>query len=503
MSGCGKESYTNLASSILESKFFRIRIGKNYRRENFREEIKALTVETGIEGKSITFMMNDNQLSNEAFLEDINSILNTGEINNLYKPDEFDAIIRDMDAIVTKLKIVGTKEAKYTTFLERVRDNLHIVLSMSPVGESFRSRCRKFPSLINCCTLIYFDKWPETALKSVCSRTLEELGYMDKSMQNSLTNLFPLIHLSVEETSITFFEELRRKFYVTPKSYIDALKFFISSFERTIEQHAETIERFNKGLKNFHATTKIVEQLQNTLTKLKPIIEENTIKANKALQIQEVEALKVAEEDSKIEIEKNKLYQQRTIIEISRAEAKKDLDAVQPFLDDARRGLDSLDPEDIGKIRTYNNPAKMITVVMQAVLVLLENDKVKQDWGRAKTELVQGINFIKKLRALDFKKISESTIKFLKGITINFDFAEIKKADSACVSMANWCVAMQQCYEAYQKVAPQEEKLKKIEKEYKTKMDEVKVMEDALSIIKEKLRVLEAEHKMLSEEAKR
>ena len=503
VSGCGKESYTNLAAFMLESKFFKIRIGKNYRRDNFKEDIKGLTRETGIDGKSITFMMNDSQLSNERFLEDINSILNTGEINNLYKTDEYDTIIRDMDDVMIKLKKVGTKETKYSIFLDRIRDNLHIVLSMSPVGESFRSRCRKFPSLVNCCTLIYFDKWPASALRSVCSKTLSDLGYMDKLLQVSLTDIFPQIHLSVEEMSVTFFEELRRKFYVTPKSYIDALKFFIDSLVSKKEEYAANIERLNKGLKNFHATTKIVEQLQNTLTKLKPVIEENTLKANKALEIQEIEAAKVAEEEDKIEIENNKLYQQRTLIEISRAEAQKELDAVQPLLDEARRGLDTLNQEDIGRIRTYNNPAKMIVIVMQAVLTLLEDDKVKQDWGKAKSELIQGGNFLKRLHNLDFTKISESTMKYLRTIIINFNFEEIKKADTACVSMANWCKAMYECFEAYKKVAPQQEKVNRIEGEYKVKMQEVKVMEEALDVIKQKLKELEAENKKLSEEAKR
>lgn len=37
-----------------------------------------------------TFLMTDTQIMNETFLEDINNILNTGEITNLYTKEDFD-----------------------------------------------------------------------------------------------------------------------------------------------------------------------------------------------------------------------------------------------------------------------------------------------------------------------------------------------------------------------------------------------------------------------------
>ena len=39
--------------------------------------------ETGIEGRKVTFTMTDSQILKETFLEDINNILNTGEVPNL------------------------------------------------------------------------------------------------------------------------------------------------------------------------------------------------------------------------------------------------------------------------------------------------------------------------------------------------------------------------------------------------------------------------------------
>jgi len=37
-----------------------------------------------------------------------------------------------------------------------VRTNLHVILCLSPVGETFRERCRMFPGLVNCTTI---DWW--------------------------------------------------------------------------------------------------------------------------------------------------------------------------------------------------------------------------------------------------------------------------------------------------------------------------------------------------------
>jgi len=53
------------------------------------------------------------------------------------------------------------------TCLWYFRNNLHIVLCMSPVGSAFRTRCRMFPSLVNCCTIDWFTEWPREALLSV------------------------------------------------------------------------------------------------------------------------------------------------------------------------------------------------------------------------------------------------------------------------------------------------------------------------------------------------
>ena len=51
----------------------------------------------------------------------------------------------------------GTPLALFNFFVDRVREQLHVVLAMSPIGDAFRNRVRMFPSLVNCCTINWFQ----------------------------------------------------------------------------------------------------------------------------------------------------------------------------------------------------------------------------------------------------------------------------------------------------------------------------------------------------------
>ncbi len=62
----------------------------------------------------------------------------------------------------------------YDNFLKKIITNLHVTLTLSPVGGQFRSRLRNYPSLINCCSMDWVDKWPEEALKGVAAMKLED-----------------------------------------------------------------------------------------------------------------------------------------------------------------------------------------------------------------------------------------------------------------------------------------------------------------------------------------
>ena len=160
---------------MLELTYKQVEITKNFGPDQFKEFLKELMFSTGIDGEHLTFVMTDNQIVSESFLEDINNMLNTGEVPNLMIPEDKDKIINGVRQVVIDMKKPDTIDLINSTFINRVRDFLHICLCMSPVGDSLRVRCRKFPSLVNCCTIDWFSRWPEEALLYVSSEFLKQL----------------------------------------------------------------------------------------------------------------------------------------------------------------------------------------------------------------------------------------------------------------------------------------------------------------------------------------
>ena len=76
-------------------------------------------------------------------MEDINNILNTGEVPNLMALEDLEEIITDMRVIVKERGLYDTRDVMLKLFTQLVRENLHIVLTFSPVGEKLRNRCRQ------------------------------------------------------------------------------------------------------------------------------------------------------------------------------------------------------------------------------------------------------------------------------------------------------------------------------------------------------------------------
>jgi dynein heavy chain len=60
-----------------------VEISKSYTKVEWREDLKKMLRRAGAEGHPGVFLFSDTQIKDEAFVEDINNILNSGEARDI------------------------------------------------------------------------------------------------------------------------------------------------------------------------------------------------------------------------------------------------------------------------------------------------------------------------------------------------------------------------------------------------------------------------------------
>ena len=102
---------------------------------------------------------------------------------------------------------------------------------MSPTGHTLGERIRNFPSLVNCCTLDWFHKWPVDALNAVAMKMMEETPF-DDDLKNKIDQATEIFHEESTELSRTFLSETARTNYVTPTRFLDLMQVFQSLLDK-------------------------------------------------------------------------------------------------------------------------------------------------------------------------------------------------------------------------------------------------------------------------------
>ena len=489
--GSGKQSLTRLVTSILDYTPATIELSRNYGMEQFREDLKKMMGTTGVTGKNVTFIMTDTQIANEGFLEDINSVLNTGEITNLFAPEEVDQIIEDLrPEIVDRLKLPDSKDVIYSSFVQRVREKLHIVLCMSPVGDQLRLRCRMFPSLVNCSTIDWFSKWPKSALLSVSKQFLKEIQ-ASEDQKTGLSMMCMEIHAMVEDQGERMFQELRRKTYTTPKSYLDLIGLYMNQLEIKRGDSQRARSRLENGLNKLRKTRETVRELKEKLKNMAPELEVQKKKTEDYFK-------QMQQETASTEVIKETVERESEIIEAQMIECKaknddaeRDLAAAMPALNEAMQALASLDKKDITVVKSFNSPPEAVRMVMEAVCILLEE---KTDWQAAKIVLSQ-MDFIERLQHYNKDSIPDHILRKLKNYTNRDEFEPefVGSKALAAKSLCMWCIAMNKYADVIKVVRPKREKVKAMNAKLDADVARLKEKQDELAEVEEKVAKLRQE----------
>ncbi|XP_039248303.2 dynein axonemal heavy chain 5-like isoform X1 [Styela clava] len=493
--GSGKQSLTKLASFIAGYKVFQITLSRSYNTSNLMDDLKILYKIAGLQGKGITFIFTDNEIKDDSFLEYMNNILSSGEVSNLFARDEMDEVLQELVPIMKKEmpRHPPTNENLYEYFMNRVRQNLHVVLCFSPIGEKFRNRSLKFPALISGCTMDWFSRWPKDALIAVSTHFLHsfEINCSEK-IKDDIQKTMGLYHDGVALKCREYFQRFRRSTHVTPKSYLSFIQGYKQIYAKRHQEVENQSARMKVGLDKLNEAEKSVVGLSKELVVKEKELEVANAKAQKILE--EVTVQAQAAEKVKAEVQKVKDKAQALVDNITAdkqiAEAK--LEEARPALEQAEEALKTITQADIATVRRLGRPPHLIMRIMDCVLILFQRrlDSVTQDpekptikpsWSEA-MKMMTETGFLNNLQQFNKDSITDEVVELMQPYFAAPDY-NLETARRVCGNVAglcSWTTAMANFYAINKEVLPLKANLIVQQAKYDSAMVDLKNAQDEL-----------------------
>ncbi|RXM32245.1 Dynein heavy chain 11, axonemal [Acipenser ruthenus] len=388
-----------------------------------------------------------------------------GEIPDLFSDEEVDGIITGIRNEVRGLGLLDSRENCWKFFIERVRQQLKVVLCFSPVGSTLRIRARKFPAVVNCTAIDWFHEWPQEALQSVSRRLIEEIQGIEPSVQESISLFMAYVHTSVNETSEKYRQNEKRYNYTTPKNFLEQIALYKNLLGRKRQELSQKMERLANGIEKLKTTASQVEDLKAKLASQEVELNLKNQDAEALITKIGLQTEKVSHEKTIADAEEQKVAAIQAEVSAKQKDCEDDLSKAEPALVAATTALNTLNKVNLTELKTFPNPPIAVTNVSAAVMALMApRGKVPKDrsWKAAKIFMGKVDDFLQALIHYDKEHIPENCLKvvkeeYLKNPEFHPDLVRTKSF--AASGLCAWVINIIRYYEVFCDVEPKRQAL--------------------------------------------
>eukprot|EP01116_Phalansterium_solitarium_P024803 TRINITY_DN91_c0_g1_i2.p1 TRINITY_DN91_c0_g1~~TRINITY_DN91_c0_g1_i2.p1 ORF type:complete len:4088 (+),score=2028.04 TRINITY_DN91_c0_g1_i2:171-12434(+) len=484
--GVGRRSALELAAHMLNIPLFTPAVSRNYAEKNFRADLKTILQHAGVEGTPQILLLEDHQFVKPEFIELMNSLLSSGEVPGLYTPEELEPLLQPLKDELSEQGFFGTP---FQFFVERVKQNLHVVISMDPNSDDFTSYTESNPALFTKCDIQWWEGWSPDAMKILPFLLLRDL-MNDMPNKDHITKGLLQIH-----------ESAAARFRATPRQYIALLHTYRQVYESKRHGLEEQQRRLRNGLDKLGDAAVLVDQLSVDANAKKALVAAKQEQANKAL-VEITKSMEGANDQRKeITTLNASLAQEKVVLETRKDDIEYKLANVQPILDAAREAVGGISPAHLTELKSMAKPPQAVADVLSGVLRLLGTTDTS--WNAMKAFL--GSRGVKEnILGLDARKITPEIRNAVQAILTekakSFEKSNIEKVSKAAAPLATWVSAIIQYSTILDSVGPMEKELANLAKKMAVSEKKVAKLSEELRVVDEKVAKLRDEFQICTTE---
>jgi dynein heavy chain len=168
--GQGKMALARLALYVSQYACQELSVSKEFDRDDWQSLLKNMITSTAFNRQTTVLNIQENQISDDIILIDLDCILKNGYLPDLLLASEQDVFDKHVAGSLTPAELSsGIPESNlvFNEFCDRVRYHFKSVINISPSGRILKNELKDHQSIINCSTMIWMDAWPEEGYRSV------------------------------------------------------------------------------------------------------------------------------------------------------------------------------------------------------------------------------------------------------------------------------------------------------------------------------------------------
>ena len=402
----------------------------------------------------------------------------------------------------------GSGPALFSLFVQRLKENLHLVLAMSPTSDKFKKDIAKYPALLNCCHINWVARWPDDALNFVSKKQLRDAKMSEGSDLDGCVALCEYFHNSTMSLSKEMHKKRGLFNYVTPASYLELNNLFKSLLEEQSIALNNKKTMYETSLQKLQEAEDQVNVMQNEMTAIQPNLTEASAEVDSYMAMCDKEQVEVAELEKVVKADDSSASEKKRATESISNDCENELTEANVVLESALDALTNLLPAEIQAARGVKSPPACLKLNLEALCIFKgikpdrmpdssgPNKMVDDYWGPSK-RLLADPKLVENLTAFDKDNIPQKTAKvirekYLSNSDMNPDKfkSSLPAIDNVAHALYGWIVSVDMYERVARSIAPKRESLAKAEGEHQEAVEKCNEGKMQLKAAQEKLKAI-------------